>query len=293
MKILVGSGNFSGSNLMVSRWLMNMPSHEVKIAAWYRNHRYLDVIDWCIDGLQEVRVGETNIFVQNFGFQGPHVNHTLTETIIDELLVWQPDLVISDCEPFTASLAKVLEVPLWYCSGMLQMIGIEHDRKEVNTKRLDTTKVYLESLPKGDKYLVYSPLCDVASRPFLKDGFEWVRPFAAEPKDTTLDDLTNIQKAVPSGSLLTTGETSLVSDCVYSGQRTFISPSPMDHEQLLNAQLLEWYGCARNVGRPKSIDFMKRLVEEYTKTPVLSIQKWKQIDERLDKYDRTRNRQTQ
>lgn len=283
MKILIGSGNFSGSNLMVSRWLKNMPSHEMKVAAWYRNHKYLNVIDWCLDGLQETRVGEKNFFARNFGFQGPHVNHSLTETIIDELLEWKPDLIISDCEVFTASLAKVLEVPLWYCSGMLQMIGIEHDRKEVSSKKFDSTKVYLENLPRGDKYFVYSPLCDIASRPFLKTGFEWVRPFASEPKNTVLEDISNIQKAIPRKALLTTGETSLVSDCVYSGLTTFISPNPMNHEQMLNAQLLEWYGCARNIGRPKSIDFVKRQVEGYRHAPVLSIQEWDQLDEKLDK----------
>lgn len=288
MKILVGSGNFSGSNLMVSRWLENMPHHEFKIAAWYRNHRYLNVIDWCLDGLQGVRVGELNYFDQNFGIQGPYINHDLADAIIDDLLIWKPDLVISDCDLFTAAIAKVLEVPLWYCSGMLQMIGIEHDRKEIQTKKLDRIKTYLEMLPEGDARLVYSPLCDISSRPFLKSGFEWVRPYSTTPQDISTEntDLSTIQKAIPDRCVLNTGETSLASDCVYSGRTTFISPHPHDPEQVLNAQLLEWYGCARNIGRPQSLGFAKRLIDEYSLTPILSIQKWKQLDERVEDFER-------
>ncbi len=291
MKILIGSGNFTGSNLMVSRWLKNMPQHEFKVAAWYKNHKYLDVIDWCFDGLQSVRVGELNYFDQKFGIRGPYINHNLADAIIDDLLLWKPDLVISDCDLFTASIANALEIPLWYCSGMLQMIGIEHDRKEIQTKRFDKVKVYLESLPKGDSYLVYSPLCDVASRPFLKAGFDWIRPYSEIPQEISTENvnLSIMQKAIPDKALLTTGETSLVADCIYSGRSTFISPKPNDPEQVLNAQLLEWYGCACNIGRPQSVEFVKRVVEGIDQNPILSIQKWNQLDKRLDEYERKCN----
>ena len=259
-----------------------MPQHEFKVAAWYRNHKYLNTIDWCIDCLQDTRVGELNYFDERFGIQGPCVNHDLADEIIDDLLLWSPDLVISDCDSFTVALSKVLGIPLWYCSGMLQMIGIEHDRKEIQTKKWDRIKRYLETLPKGDAYLVYSPLCDISSRPFLKNGFEWIRPYSITPQEDT--EFSDIRKALPEKALLSTGETSLVSDCVYSGRTTFICPDPNDPEQVLNAQLLEWYGCGRNIGRPQSIEFVKRITQGYNQSPVLSIQKWKQLDERLEEF---------
>jgi hypothetical protein len=266
MKILIGSGNFTGSNLMVSRWLKNMPQHEFKVAAWYRNNRYLPVIDWCIDGLQNIKVGELNYFNQNFGIQGSYINHDLADTIIEDLL----------------------EIPLWYCSGMLQMIGIEHDRKEIQTKKFDRIKMYLETLPKGDAYLIYSPLCDISSRPLLKDGFDWIRPYSAMPREVSTEniDLSMIKRVIPDKALLSTGETSLVSDCIYSGRVTFITPRPNDPEQVLNAQLLEWYGCARNIGRPQSIEFVKLMVDGYSQIPSLSIQKWKQLDEKIEDHER-------
>jgi hypothetical protein len=234
-------------------------------------------------------VGDKNYFKENHGQIGPHVNHEMADLIIDDLLEWQPELVISDCEYFTAMVAKALEIPLWYCSAVLQLVGIEHDRKEINTKIFDRTKMYLDSLPQGDVYLIYSPLCDISSRPFLKKGFEWVRPYSVVGGETTSVELPTIQKALPEGSILTTGETSFVSDCLYTGRPIFISPNPREIEQVLNAQLMEWYGAARNLGRPQNIDFVKRQVERHTATPVLSVQDWKQLDERLERYARQKS----
>lgn len=284
MKILYGSGNFIGSNVQAARFLQNATEHEIRIAAHYRNHRYLKTFDWTLDALYQIKVGDRNYFFERHGMQGPPVNHAMTDIIIEDLLEWQPELVISDCEFFTAMVAKVLEVPLWYCSSMLQMIGIEHDRKEINTKILDKIKTYLDGLPSGDAYLVYSPLCDITSRPFLKTGFEWVRPYSTVPEEITSEevDLSMISRALPNRAVLTTGETSFVSDCLYSGRPMYIVPNPSEVEQILNAQLLEWYGCAQNLGRPQSIEFVKRMVEDSISAPSLSIQNWKQLDERLE-----------
>jgi hypothetical protein len=284
VRILFGAGNFIGSNLMVSRFLQNTPNHEIRVAAYYRNHKYLHSIDWCLGALYFTPVGFENYFEKNHGQTGPHVNHDLSSLIIDDLLEWQPELVISDCEPFTAMVAHVLEVPLWYCSAMLQMVGIEHDRKEINTKIFDHVKAYIGSLPQGDAYLVYSSLCDVSARPLLKRGFEWVRPYSVAPKHeltTENIDLSIIRKVLPDKALLTTGETSFISDCLYAGKPIFVSPNPSEVEQVLNAQLLEYYGVGRNIGRSRSLDFVKRVVEQVPRPPLLSVQKWKQLDERL------------
>jgi hypothetical protein len=283
MKILFGAGNFIGSNIMLSRFLQHAQDHDVRIAAYYRNHRYLQSIDWCLDALNTR--GEKNYFKEKCGITGPPIDHYLADMIVNDLLEWSPDLIISDCEFFTAMLAKVLEVPLWYCSPMLQMIGIEHDRKELNTKILDTTKLYLESLPRGDAYLVYSPLCDISARPLLKRGFEWARPYSTAPKEFTTEDvdLEVVQKAKPN-SLVTTGETSFVADCLYAGKPLLITPNPSEIEQVLNAQLMQWYGAAVNIGRSTSTDFIKRQVERCTQKPLLSVQKWSQLDECLLLY---------
>jgi hypothetical protein len=283
MKILYGAGNFIGSNIQAARFIQNAFGHEVRIAAYYRNNRYLNSIDWCLDALYRIKIKEKNYFDSKFGIKGPRVNYEIADMIIDDILEWQPDLVISDCEYFTASISKILNITLWYCSSILQIIGIEHDRKELNTKKMNNIRKYLNTFPKGDAYLVYSPLCDISSRPFLKLNFEWVRPYTITPDNVVTDgeDFSIIKKAIPKGSLLSTGETSFVSDCLYSGNMMFVSPEPNDLEQNMNAYLLEWYGCALNIGRSKNIKYIKRVVENFDKKPMLSIQNWKYLHERL------------
>lgn len=286
MKILYGSGNYTGSNITTSRFLQSIENHDVRVAAHFLNHKFMHSFDWCLDALYQIKVGDYNYFKKHHGIVGPYVNHSIADMIINDLLEWEPDLVISDCEFFTAMIAKVFEIPLWYCSPMLQIIGIEKERKEIHAKAFEKFKVFFNKLPQGSKNFVYSPLCDVKGRPHLKDGFEWIRPYAQKPKDLSTEeiDLSLVKKTIPKSCLLSTGETSFVSDCLYSGKFTFITPHPKDIEQNLNAQLLEWYGVGRNIGRSKSLNFIKNIVEKPHQSPVLSIQRWSLLDEKVNEF---------
>lgn len=286
MKILFGSNDFIGSNIMVQRFIQHAPHHDIRVAGYYRNHQYLNTIDWCLDALYQVRVGTENYFQKNHGISGPHINHNIADIVVNELVEWMPEMVISDCEPFTASIAKILEIPLFYCSSALQLVGIEHERKEIDLKLFSSLKSSILSLPKGDAYLVYSALCDVQPKPVLKNGFEWIRPYSKNVDDvihTTEDiDLSLFSKALPENSFITTGETSFIADGIYAKKNIFVCPNPLEPEQILNAQLLDWYGCGTNIGRPKSLDFVKRVVERTKSKPVLSMQRCYQLDERIE-----------
>lgn len=284
MRILYGAGNYIGSNIIASRFLKNAPNHQIKIAGYYRNHKYLNTIDWCLDALYQTKFGTKNYFLLKHGVKGPLVNHDIADVIINDILEFEPELVISDCEIFTAFVAKALEIPLWYCSPMLQLVGIEREYRDILLGTFRKTKEYIASLPEADAYLVYSPLCDILSRPILKNTFEWVRPYYETPVELSTEsiDFSTFSRALPEGSLISTGETSFVADCLYSGRSFCVSPNPNEQEQLLNAQLLQYYNVAVNIGRPRTIEVVKRKVEKKVWKPVLSIQKWKSLDERIE-----------
>jgi len=280
MKILYGANNNAGSNTMLKRFIENSPQHSIRAMGYYKNSDCLRTIDWCLDALYQTSVGDKNYFMLNHGIKGPHINHEMADTVINDLVDWEPDLVISECEPFSAMIAKALEVPLWYCSPMLQLTGIEMSPKDINSRLFDKSKQKILGLPKGDRYLVYSPLCDIAGRPFLKEGYEYVRPYSKNPTETSLVDVSDIERCIPSSHLLCTGEISLLSDCLYSEKTFWITPSPKEEEQVLNAQLFETYGVAKNIGRPNSLLFIQKLVENPIKAK-LSLQSWKMLDEML------------
>lgn len=289
MKILYGSGKYIGSNIAASRFLQNVGKHEVRVAAHYQNHEFLHYFDWCLDALYQTDFGASNYFKKHHGIPGPYVNHDMADMIITDLLEWGPDLVISDCEFFTALISKVFEIPLWYCSPMLQVVGLERERKEINAKGFEKFNVFFDKLPIADRYFIYSPLCDVTGRPHIKSGFEWIRPYSIKPEILTSENVNfdTLEHSIPKSCFLTTGETSFVSDCLYSGRFMFVSPNPKEIEQNLNAQLLEWYGVGRNIGRSNSLSFVKKLVEKPHPKPILSVQSWNVLDEKIDELRKT------
>ena len=134
MKILYGAGNTSGANLQLSRFLQHS-SHEVKIAAYVRNHRYLDYINWSLDALQINNGYQQKKVNELFGHTGvPPISYYEASEMLDDLAEWNPDLVISDAELITAHIAETFEVPLWICSPLCLATGTEWDKSQMSRK---------------------------------------------------------------------------------------------------------------------------------------------------------------
>jgi hypothetical protein len=271
MKILIGANNYLGSNITISRILDQLKDHEIRVAAYYRDNQYIKVIDWCLDALFLNKSGRINYFKKYHGIDGPFVSHKLVEMMINELILWAPDLIISDCEEVTATLASILEIPLWYCSPLLQTIGLQHTKSMLQYPSYKI-KNYLRTLPKANRYLIYSPLCDIVNKPMLNEGFEWVKTYCKQPNKITSSgvDLSLYKKFKSKDDLITTGETSFVVDCLFSGKPFYISPNVSEWEQMLNADLCHIYGIARNVGRSNNISFVKDQINKGTYSPILN-----------------------
>lgn len=279
MKILLCANNFTGSNIMLSRFVQHLSGHEIKIAAYYKNNKYLKTIDWCLDPFTVFF--KKNYFLEKFGIYGPVIDFNLGDLIIDDLLDWKPDLIINDCEFITATIAKVLDIPIWYCSPLLQITGLFHDRLVINTINDFEFKRAFEKFPKGEEYFIYSPLCDISIKPLLKQNYTWIRPYYELPNEFTTEDISlqDIQRIA--SSLVTTGETSFVADCLYNNKDFLISPNHNDIEQNLNARLFNWYGIAGNIGRSFNMNFIKTRVEKFNKSYSLNIQNWNYLHEKL------------
>lgn len=277
MRILFGANNFSGSNIMLSRFLENAKDHEVKIAAYYKNNEYLHHIDWCLDGLYN-RKSKLNYFQDKYAIDGPKTDYQLTNSIINYLLEWQPDIIISDCEIFTASLSNILDIPLIYCSPLLQYTGLNNKPSMLNINNI------FSLLPPADSYLIYSPLGDTINHHLIKDGFNWVRPYYKEPSKIVENDfdIDFYNKCIPQDMLLTTGETSFISDCFYNNKKFFISPNHNDYEQLLNANLFQKFGISKNIGRTDNYSFLKnKIAENYEINLNMELKNIKRLDEFL------------
>ena len=264
MRILFGANNFTGSNIMLGRFA-STTNHELKIAAYYRNHQYLNHIDWCLDVLRTSNYHSGNYFQQHYNIPGPIVNHQLATQVIDYLVDWGPELVISDCEPFTATLAKIFEIPLWYCSPMLHLIGLDCKIKNINKTEFSNTYNDLERLPKGNRYLIYSPLCDIdlplGREIDLISGFEWVKPYYKLDNHKFFSDRGDFSIFDRVDYNFTTGETRLISDCIYQQLKFVITPNLKNPEQFLNARLFDGLSLIQNVGRPQTLLYLQKELE--------------------------------
>jgi len=194
MKILYGMGNRFGGSEMLSRFISHLdPKHELKIAAWDKASHTLSTVDWTLDSLFFNLINiRSQHRVETFGLKGQlRYNHHITEFIKD-LLEFEPDLVISDDESYTACFANSFGIPLWYCSPLLLLNAwkINLGRNQVY-RNCTNLQRYHSFFPKAEKYLVYSPLYDISFRPKIRAGFEWVKPYhlKIEKKEEIYDNM--------------------------------------------------------------------------------------------------------
>jgi len=182
MKILYSAGNRVGANSQLCRFLTNLsPEHTVRVAAYVKSSHSLPHIDWTLDALHHNVIPKSQAFELKglFGHAGvPLVNLDNVTIFLVEIADFKPDIVICDMEPIAAHIAQAIEAELWYCSPIHLLDGVEWDRGQLRyLSKLDQTRDHLAKLPEPTKRFVYSPFGDVAFRPILKEGYEWVPPY--------------------------------------------------------------------------------------------------------------------
>lgn len=302
MRILYGAGNFSGSNIRLGRFLKHCSrrQHDVRVAAYLRNHQYLDCIDWTLDAVRTKKPNPKARVADLFGgYDGefPRVHLDRFSEMLAELTEWDPQLVISDAEPVTAHIAKAFCTRLWSCSPLHLLDGVEWDIGHINRSAvIKRARRQLASLPSSARKLVYSPFADLSMRPLLKDGYEWVTPYTNPNDDGCLGERVEqngfrfILQALHCGAwkpaVLTTGETSFVADAFYQGKIIAVSPHSWDAETVLNAILCEYFGVGRNLGEiGKDISYSNNQLRLFQNsqfnTDYLSKQKWGKLHEKV------------
>jgi hypothetical protein len=273
MKILFSVLNYSGSNIMLSRFLSHN-KNEIKIAAYYKNNQHLNSIDWCLDSLYlGSRVDREYYFKKNFELlRGPKVLPYLADLIFDEVISWDPDLIITECEPFFSFLAKVLQKPLWYCSPMLLPFGPKHLYN----------KPTLYNLPKPNKYLVYSMFSFINCQdcPQLpNNNFIWVKPYINQHSKCENTGYVEISRIIPEGKVIS-GETDYISDYLYQDIEFVISPDPNEGDQFLNAQACYNLGIVPNIGQFSKIEYVNTELKLFRRRNFdIDLNKSKYLDE--------------
>lgn len=184
MKILYAASNNQNAKVQLSRFLRAMEGskHQVKVAAYKKSSPKETNIDWTLDAL-------LNIYRPDLlSLYGDNLN-----IYLEQVESYAPDLVISDLEYFTSSVAIDLNLPLWQCSSSLINYALIRNEKynlglfkyhahALNRDTLHSQRM-VNILDNSNRNFVYSHYGDMSDPPLLLDGFRWVRPYHQIAKD--------------------------------------------------------------------------------------------------------------
>lgn len=179
MKIIYAAGNRIGSDIQLKRFLKHN-KHEIKIAAYLRSSGSLTNVDWLLDAARHNKEKRSRKNLANiFGYKSPPwINPKVATTLLDDVCLYNPDLIIADFEPIFSNIAKTLGIKLWYCSPVHLLDGIKWEGEQLKYfSLLDKTRRGLSRLPKAEKTFIYSPFGDKVFKLKLKREYEWVKPY--------------------------------------------------------------------------------------------------------------------
>lgn len=311
MKIIYSAGNRIGANTQLARFLDNIDEtkHEVKTAAYLKSSYSLPAIDWNLNAIYK----NTPNNIKLYSLDNDKYKTDITTQLLNDVAEFNPDLIICDNEHIFALIAKDMGVPLWYCSPMLLSEGIVWDSaKKINYSYF----VDLESIdkrgifPEADKYLIYSPFCDLKKRPELKSyrdddwneicKYNWVRPYYNKVNGNVFINETSrlleLNKTIKYIDLkeyyLTDGNTDNVADAIYSKKKIIITPSVKNREAMLNSIVLHKYKIGIDIGQ---VELMDRFCLDEIENAMgfnlkrIELQKSnnKQLHEIIDEFDKS------
>ena len=170
MKILYAASKRKGAALQLKRILPFLLPHQVKIAAYY-DANYQN-IDWNLNALLPIG-----------GKEKLPLDGEIIEIYYEQVKYFNPDLIISDLEPFTSHIGNALNIKTWQVSPLLLYYAlVDKYHLEIYKnysyffKNADHAQRIKNMIFNSEKNFVYSHFGDLSLFD-LKENFEWIRPY--------------------------------------------------------------------------------------------------------------------
>lgn len=177
LKIVYAANNSYDSKIRLWRFLQNVEgkNYQIKIAA-YKKSALSQNTDWTLDSLLNIS-NPSKISFDNDNLK----------IYYEQIKYFNPDLIISDCEPFTSYVAGLLKVQLWQASPILLSYGLAYaDKYRFGIRksyshffrhRTSISQHWQNILDNSDRKFIYSHIADTADVPQIEENYEWVRPY--------------------------------------------------------------------------------------------------------------------
>lgn len=176
-KILYAASNNINSKIQLARFMQAVKDEPyiIKIAA-YKNSSPSIHIDWTLDYL-------VNIFDNG----RINLNDDSFRTYLDQIKLYEPDLIISDLEYFTSYAANLLNITLWQCSSSIinfalskkqkYNMGIFKNYSYIFNKYPQNFQKLINIIDNSNCKFIYSHFGDSYNPPLIQNDFEWIRPY--------------------------------------------------------------------------------------------------------------------
>lgn len=177
LKIVYAANNSYDSKIRLWRFLQSVDgkNYQIKIAA-YKKSSIPQNIDWTLDSL-------LNIFnPSKISFDNDNL-----KVYYEQIKYFNPDLIISDLEPFTSYVANLLNVKLWQVSPILLSYGLSYaDKYRFGIRknyshffrhRTSINQHWQNILDNSDRKFIYSHFADTKHVPTIDSSYQWVRPY--------------------------------------------------------------------------------------------------------------------
>lgn len=289
MRIIYSAGNRIGANNQLARFLENNKNHKIKIAGYNNSTYSIRNVDWNLNSIHLTSIFYTDA-IHSLRYESNNI-----ESILKDVANFNPDLIISDSEHIFGHIANEISVPLWYCSPLNLIEGIHWPKsRPIYSYLFNQYKKHL--LPKANKYLIYSPFCDILNTPIIKENYNWVRPYYSNDIKISIDE--NIRKPILNDILkyvklndynFTDGNTDSISNSFYNNKNIIISPNIKNIEALLNSIFIERYNIGFNLGQvelmgAKSVDHINGICNRKFNQIEFNNEQHLQLHEWVDEY---------
>jgi uncharacterized protein (TIGR00661 family) len=177
IKIIYAAGNSLNAKIQMYRFLEAVKDkpYIIKLASYINSAPNIH-IDWSLDSLLSV-YDPTQKYLDNDNFSN----------YIEQIKIFNPDLIISDFEYFTSCAAMHLQIPVWqYSSQILNQAILEKHKYSVKNYThfsylLSNNSVKNQKInnfiQNSNRRLVCSHLGDISNPMLLSPEYEWIRPY--------------------------------------------------------------------------------------------------------------------
>lgn len=177
IKIIYAAGNSLNAKIQLHRFLdaVKDKPYQIKIAAYINSSPNVN-IDWSLDSMLSV-----------YDPNQKYLDNDNLSNYIEQIKIFNPDLIISDFEYFTSYVGIQLQIPVWQYSSQILNQSIANKHK-INAKIYTHFSYLLNNnsvknqkinnfIQNSNKRLVCSHLGDVPDTLELSPEYQWVRPY--------------------------------------------------------------------------------------------------------------------